>query len=1056
MLLLPLLLILSLCSLLSPSYAAPPSSLYAQLSSLRFLNNGTTYSHSQYGYQDRTVLYGEVENVTTTEFWWGPAEATVPVSVPILYEKPHNATPPAKCGPGSVYDGQDMRGNDMATVVQTDWSVDECRTTCCQTDGCVAFTLAISPVQFMSCQQGQLCCFLKHTVGPTQPATNMTSGTVSNPLMPEFTLHPSTGMRSAVPLGGASCGSVELRADGTFHEWTIVNQSPAGAAKYGVVDESLMAVRSEPVDGSGNATAFTLRTHPPAGLPGVSAMRYHGAYPASRLDILEPSLAVDTSVYAYFALKPTDLNRSATPSFTLSANVHNPTSRTQQVSFMWTLPMAVEKDVSRLNGSSYAVNKSGSAFDCMTMCQQDERCQSWTYAASAAQCSLAAIVPLNYYQLGYSSGVKGVWRWRQGSATGSTNSTTASTSPLQYVQSVNAGGPTFGDVSLWPVLSTDGTASIDYTLTVGVHNSLTALYSDFADDGQFELPDEGTRVGAIGGAAVSARVPAGASVTLSVVFSWYFPHRDHLYENIGNYYQHLFHNSIDVGQSIVQSDGSGLSTVVNDILGLHSIYYNTTLPDYLIDSLVNTFSHLRSAMWAADGTWRQWEAYDCVDVDSIHNDYQRHIPYILYFPDTEMNKLRQHAANQIVDGSPRDGMLNEYLSNGCIGPVGPWNGAGGGREMGDVTTLFIAEVWELYAWTADMDFVRDMYPHVKRAVQWQIRRSPDGLPTHLVSTYDIVGLETFEYTTFNSVLHLLAMRAAMRLAELYNDTATYDAATIAFNSGAALLQSLLWNNASHYYQSFWDNSTDGSNVVFADSLYGQVVAWTLGLDDLLPREQMLDHLFAEELYNDSPYGLIVQTGLEEPSNTQDNAIWMGGSQDWTAAAIRLGLPLQRSYPQAEKGMNNWRLRLNDLWNVWGLAGGIGLGMDGLHWCTSHYGFHMVLWHTPFSVSGQLYFAPNHSLTFSPAVQAPYSLPILIPNALGRLDVLKLANGSEQYTVTIMLGQLHLDELRVHAVSASAPGLLRAGMSVSWSGHGKDERKEKAQTAGKGTSHTAVE
>lgn len=42
---------------------------------------------------------------------------------------------------------------------------------------------------------------------------------------------PPSGMRSAVPLGGVSCGAVELRGDGSMHEWTIMNQSPGGSAK---------------------------------------------------------------------------------------------------------------------------------------------------------------------------------------------------------------------------------------------------------------------------------------------------------------------------------------------------------------------------------------------------------------------------------------------------------------------------------------------------------------------------------------------------------------------------------------------------------------------------------------------------------------------------------------------------------------------------------------------------------------------------------------------------------------------------------------------------------
>ena len=228
----------------------------------------------------------------------------------------------------------------------------------------------------------------------------------------------------------------------------------------------------------------------------------------------------------------------------------------------------------------------------------------------------------------------------------------------------------------------------------------------------------------------------------------------------------------------------------------------------------------------------------------------------------------------------------------------------------------------------------------------------------------------------------------MELATVMGDTDTFNKANASFYLAQQTLNETLWYADGQYYRSYYDQGGEVVNAVFADSLYGQVVAWTLGLGDLLPRSQMTAHLAAEVEYNDSPYGLIVQTGREDPSNSQDNAIWMGGSQDWTTLGIRLGLPLNASFPQAAKGMDNWRLRLNDQWNVWGLAGGMGLGMDGLHWVTSHYGFHMVLWHTPLAVSGQRYFAPNRSLSFDPAssLQIPYALPILIPNALARLEV----------------------------------------------------------------------
>ena len=56
----------------------------------------------------------------------------------------------------------------------------------------------------------------------------------------------------------------------------------------------------------------------------------------------------------------------------------------------------------------------------------------------------------------------------------------------------------------------------------------------------------------------------------------------------------------------------------------------------------------------------KWEAYDCVNVDSVHNDGERHIPYISIFPDSTRNKLEAWGKTQTAGG-----MIPEQLACGC-------------------------------------------------------------------------------------------------------------------------------------------------------------------------------------------------------------------------------------------------------------------------------------------------------------------------------------------------------------------------------------------------------
>jgi len=225
----------------------------------------------------------------------------------------------------------------------------------------------------------------------------------------------------------------------------------------------------------------------------------------------------------------------------------------------------------------------------------------------------------------------------------------------------------------------------------------------------------------------------------------------------------------------------------------------------------------------------------------------------------------------------------------------------------------------------------------------------------------------------------------------------------------------------------------------ADALYGQVVAYTLGLGSILPIPKMRSHLLAELAYNDGPFGLIVQTGREPPTNKQDNAIWMGGSQDWSALQQRLALrafeyvSIADLMAPSDKALNHIRKGLRDEWNTHGLVASDGYTdlQGGLPLCTAHYGFHMVLWHIPFSLSGQTAYMMAGVLTFAPVVSVPYSLPVLLPTVLGTLAAVYAESGIVRYTLSLVFGSLSVKILRVSSSTVEGGVTLTAGQQVTW-------------------------
>jgi len=136
---------------------------------------------------------------------------------------------------------------------------------------------------------------------------------------------------------------------------------------------------------------------------------------------------------------------------------------------------------------------------------------------------------------------------------------------------------------------------------------------------------------------------------------------------VGNYYSNLFEHSEEPASFLLRS----LSPTLQAISAWHSsmiIDSNSksvqTLPVWLQDVLVNGLSFWRSGLYLRDGRWRQFESFDCIDIDSVHNDFQREIPYVLFYPDLVENVMRAWAKYQSDDGH-----IVETLAAGCYSPT---------------------------------------------------------------------------------------------------------------------------------------------------------------------------------------------------------------------------------------------------------------------------------------------------------------------------------------------------------------------------------------------------
>ena len=579
--------------------AAPSPPLFDALAASRFLNLGVVNATSSFAYLPIAAQYLESENVSCAGCSWGAG------GISYLYDVTNSPPPNASCSPlGPPAPNTDRPGGDLRTIVQAADDASLCAASCCDEVSCGAWAYASSaPAPFLSCAAGDHCCYLKSGAPAPSPLTGLVSGLVNRSGV-SGAVTPPVGMRSSVPLGGLGAGAIELRADGTFHECTIINQSPAGAAKFGVVADMMLGVRVD-------SDARLVRTHPPAWAPagaGVAQISYSGSYPLSRLSIADPRLG-RADVFAYSALVPGDPAASAYPaiSFTLSAT--NEGAAAANVSWMLSVPFGGVNDCSRASKSSAGSSTVASYGACLAACDAaasaSPACASWTWTAATGLCELNADVPHSVFSAGRFCGVQGTW-------SSSGRSLTLTTSPAG-----GAGGPANGDVTLAPVLPAGASASF------GVGDDPAALFADFSATGGFSGAQSfvGTAA-AHGAAAVSVVLAPGESVALTIVFAWFFPDRDHMGEKIGNFYSNLWPSSAAVAAELA-TDAKQLS-VVQALNAHQAVVAGSSLPEWIADNAINHMSHFRGFIWTRDGRMREFEANDCPDVDSASASARAH------------------------------------------------------------------------------------------------------------------------------------------------------------------------------------------------------------------------------------------------------------------------------------------------------------------------------------------------------------------------------------------------------------------------------------------------
>ena len=256
------------------------------------------------------------------------------------------------------------------------------------------------------------------------------------------------------------------------------------------------------------------------------------------------------------------------------------------------------------------------------------------------------------------SGIKGTWRHMASGVHHSRNHS--------YDTNLNASvQDPAAAVADFTLLSADvdvGDSAVH--VTTASANSLKDLWNDFADDGKFSSASVSSGGAMHGAISASATLAPGETRALTIVFSWYLPHRSYVGQDLGNFYATHIRDSLDAARSV----STRLEEVVADAVAWNQLATDNSYPRDFADFVSNSLAtQVKMAVWVAKdsaanatlprGRFRQFEAFSNCDLDPVHVSSYHMLPYATFWPDLAQNTLLTGWAVQQLP----NGMIQETL-----------------------------------------------------------------------------------------------------------------------------------------------------------------------------------------------------------------------------------------------------------------------------------------------------------------------------------------------------------------------------------------------------------
>ncbi len=775
---------------------------------------------------------------------------------------------------------------------------------------------------------------------------------------------------SGLPLGGLGTGSVELRADGCFHEWQIMNNRPWGSGpeiELGL-DTSYfgLQVHGEDVNRSAvlglapGLNAYLNNPYDLAWLERPARIDADVRMPFTMLAYDLGSFPVAVTLEAFSPFIPLDAKNSALPLAFLAFRLENQSAHPLKVSL--------------LNATRNLVG--------------------YTQPDQLSEMSFAKDGRTSYILFG-----------REG---------LAQDDPARGSLAVGA----FGEVETSYVLH-----PISYRDVWEPMRASGRLEN--CDNGDFDgrlafCVDEepGIRIGLpFGVLCQTCTLAPGESRQITFVLAWHFPEmQEREFEpkgekgrTIGHRYENWFSDAVEVLAYGIEN----CQALRSETRAFFDAFYASSFDDWLLEAISAQLTTLiKSSWWDREGRFGIWEGLGCCGLQTTDITHYGSFPIVLFFPGLQKSQMRLTRDNAERKGKIPHSMPGTFS---CCDHDD--------RKRVDLVPQFILQIWRDLLWTADEAYGAEMWPVVKDALAFHkvYDTNGDGLPNNTGpdSTYDQFPLKGT--SALVGFLYAATLKAVTDLATFAGEQEY--AASMEEKLGDALvkLDERLWNG--RYYRLCHDpvDGTDNEGVM-TDQINGDwFVRQTTG-QGLLPEDkirlalsEILERCAMETGFIANcawPFGGDVEIGRY--TIDQARTPWSGVEYALAAHLILAGME--------RKGLKVVR----DVWDRYEEAG---LRFNHIE-CGEHYYRAMSAWGVYLALTGFALNALEKRLTL--AVRDETATFVLnTPNCWGAVETSPSENiltlnvrRGELVVQEIMLRNLALDEIAVTVDGEAVESLAR--------------------------------